>query len=189
MAALDTRCNGEGAIRQNDSGGAFPYQQLQRGENSMDADYSVELLQAFVIGEDELTKLGNLLTDRIGDLDIRADCADDASRMFKTIRELLAYENPKAKEIRRIHLNATSKDFSKRATIDLSGTRWRGLSLNFHASDDVVSRLRTKTLDIVAGNALGTASCTVSILFSSVSLHMRSFGLACLLLWHSNGYQ
>lgn len=117
----------------------------------MDAHYSVDLPHAFVAGPDELKKLATLLNDRIGNVEIRVDCADDASRNFTSVRELIVYENPKAKEIRRIHLNARSDDFSKRATIDLSGSRWRGISLNYTARDDVVSRLRTETLDIIAG--------------------------------------
>ena len=117
----------------------------------MDSHYSVELPHAFVIGSDELKKLAALLDERIGKVEIRVDCADDASRNFTSVRDLVAYENTKTKEIRRIHLAARSDDFSKRATIDLSGSRWRGISLDFTARDDVVSRLRTETLDIIAG--------------------------------------
>jgi hypothetical protein len=117
----------------------------------VDANYSFELPQAFVVGEDELKKLIRLLIDRIGDPEIRADCADDIARTFKTLSELVAFENSPGKEIRRLHIAARSADFAKRATIDLSGWRWRGISLDFHARDDVVSRLRTEVLDIVAG--------------------------------------
>jgi hypothetical protein len=117
----------------------------------MDASYSVELSHAFVIGEDELKKLTRLLSDRIGALEIRADCADDVARTFTTLSELVAFENPQGKEIRRLYISARSDDFTKRATIDLFGSRWRGISLEFHARDDVVSRLRTEVLDVVGG--------------------------------------
>jgi len=117
----------------------------------LDAHCSVELPHAFVAGPDELKKLATLLNDRIGSVDIRVDCADDVSRDFTSVRELIAYENPKAKEIRRIHLTARSDDYSKRATIDLSASRWRGISLDYTARDDVVSRLRTESINIIAG--------------------------------------
>lgn len=117
----------------------------------MDAHYSFELPHAFVVGPDELKKLAQLLSVRIGNLEIRADCADDVSRDFMTANDLIAYENSKAKEIRRIHLSARSDDFSKRASIDLSGSRWCGISLDFTARDDVITRLRMQTLDIIAG--------------------------------------
>jgi hypothetical protein len=70
---------------------------------------------------------------------------------FKNVKELAAFENAKGKEIRRLHLSARSDDFEKRATIDLSGSRWRGIWLDFEARDDVVSRLRTEVLDLVGG--------------------------------------
>lgn len=117
----------------------------------MESHFSVELPQAFVVGPDELKKLAALLGDRIGIVEIRIDCADDASRKFACVRDLVAYENPKTKEIRHIHLSARSDDLSKHATIDLSGSRWRGISLDFTARDDVVSRLKTDTLEIIAG--------------------------------------
>lgn len=117
----------------------------------MDAHYSVELPHAFVAGSEELKKLSALLDSRIGNVKFQADCADDVSRSFDSVRELVAYENPKAKEIRRIHLSACSDDYTKRARIDLSGSRWRGISLDFSARDDVVSRLRTDCLEVIAG--------------------------------------
>jgi hypothetical protein len=61
----------------------------------LDAHYSFELPHAFVVGPDELKKLARLLSDRIGNLDIRADCADDVSRDFMTANDLIAYENPR----------------------------------------------------------------------------------------------
>jgi hypothetical protein len=117
----------------------------------MDAHYNVELPQAFVCGEDELKKLIQLFTGRIGVLEIRTDCADDVSRTFKTLSELIAFENPRGKEIRRLHISARSDDFTRRASIDLSGSRWYGISLDFLARDDVVTRLRTEILDIIGG--------------------------------------
>jgi hypothetical protein len=117
----------------------------------MDAHYSVELPQAFVAGEDEIKKLADLLSDRIGNLEIRADCADDVARTFKTVKELATFENAKGKEIRRLRFSAHSDDFKKRGTIDLSGSRSPGISLDFDARDDVVSRLRNELLDLIGG--------------------------------------
>ena len=117
----------------------------------VDAHYSVQLPQAFVAAEDALKKLAHLLSDRIGNLEIRADCADDVARTFKTVKELAAFENPKGKEIRRLDICARSDDFKKRATIELSGSWWTGIFLDFQARDDVVSHLRTKVLDLIEG--------------------------------------
>lgn len=117
----------------------------------MNAHYSPDIQHAFVASPDALKKLATLLADRIGNLTIRADCADDSTRDFASIKELLAYENARPKEIRRINFSARSDDLTKRASIDLSGSKWRGISLDYNARDDVVSRLRSDTLDIIEG--------------------------------------
>jgi hypothetical protein len=142
----------------------------------MDAHYSVELPQAFVVGEGELKKLAELLSDRIGDVEIHADCADDVCRMFKNVKELAAFENAKGKEVCRLRLYARSGDFKKRATIDLSDSRWRGISLDFEARDDVVSRLHTDVLDLVGG------MCPWYALLHRVNFVVVAF-IAYLVLW------
>ncbi len=119
----------------------------------MDVSYSKDLLPAFVVGPDELKKLVELLQKRVGKVDIRADCADDLSREFKTLKDLITYENPKSKEIRRIHLRARSDDYSKSATIVFrEGSRFStGVSIDVTGREDVVSRLKEEILDIIAG--------------------------------------
>jgi hypothetical protein len=117
----------------------------------MDVHYSVLLPTAFVVGEDELKKLSDLLSERIGKLEIRADCAGEVARTFKNVKEVGAYENAKGKEIRRLHLFAYSDNFDKRATIVLCGSLWRGISLDLQGRDDVVTRLRMDLLEIIGG--------------------------------------
>ncbi len=142
----------------------------------MGSHYSVELSQALVVGEDELKKLADLRSERIGQLEVWADCADDVSRTFKNVNELLAFENVRGKEIRRLHLSARSDDFEKRARIDFSGSRWPGIVLDFVGRDDVVSRLRTGVFDLVGGTLPWYAW-----------LHRVDYGfvaiLACFLTW------
>ena len=90
----------------------------------MDAQCSIRMPQAFLAGEADLKKLADLLADRIGDLEIRADCADEMTRTFKSVKELAAFENVKEKELRRLRFSARSEDFKKRVSIDLSGSWW-----------------------------------------------------------------
>jgi hypothetical protein len=123
----------------------------------VEAHFFLELPQAFVAGEGEVNKLANLLSARIGALEIRADCADNTSRTFKTVEELGAFENPENRKIRQLVLSARSEDFRKRATIDLSGlrwggiTRWGGISLDLVADDDILLRLRPEVLELIGG--------------------------------------
>jgi hypothetical protein len=117
----------------------------------MNVRYSKNLIQAFVAGDSGLKKLTELLQDRIGTVEIRAGYADGFSRDFETINDLIAYENPKSKEIHRVRLNACSEDSSKSATIDLPSSSGRGIAIDLTAPEDVVSKLREDTLDIIAG--------------------------------------
>lgn len=115
------------------------------------AHFSVGLPQAFVIGEGEVVKLAGLLSARIGVLEIRVDCADGASLIFKNAKELNAFENPRERTIKRIVFSAQSEDFGRRATIDLSGLPWGSIRLEFVGPDDALSRLRSEVIECIGG--------------------------------------
>ena len=117
----------------------------------MNLNYSKELKHAFVADGCELKKLTKLLQDSVGKVDIRVDCGDEFSLDFETIDELLRYENPPLKEIRRIHLRAKSDDYSNSATITLPGFAKKGVLIDLVGSESFVYTLREKTQDIIAG--------------------------------------
>ena len=117
----------------------------------MNVHYSEELSHAFVVKPDELKKLVELLQNRIGKVDISADCVDKIEREFNTVKELIAYENSKSKRIQRIHLSARSDNYSKSATIVFRDSFLMGVSINVNGREDVVSRLKEEMLDIIAG--------------------------------------
>lgn len=119
----------------------------------MNVRYSKELSHAFVVGPNGLKKLVGLFQNRIGEVEISTDCADDFSREFKTLKDLIAYENPKPKEIQRISLRARSDDYSKSITIVFRESSWlsSGISIDINGREDVVSRLKEEILDIIAG--------------------------------------
>ena len=118
----------------------------------MSVNYSEELSQAFILGPDALKKLVELLEKHIGTISISADCTDNIQREFTTVKELIDYENPTSKRIRRIYLSAR-KDFEKSATIVFrdSSSFSGGMSLSIAASEDVVLQLKDKILDIISG--------------------------------------
>ena len=118
----------------------------------MSVNYSEELSQAFVLGPEELKKLVELLEKHIGTIRISADCTDKIQREFTTVKELIDYENPTSKRIRRIYLSAR-EDFEKSSTIVFrdSSSFSGGVSLSIAASEDVVLQLKDKILDIIAG--------------------------------------
>jgi hypothetical protein len=117
----------------------------------MDATYSDNISTPFVIGSEDVTKLGELLTTQIGEVKCRIQCADGISREFNSVSELTEYDNPRSKEIVGLRLSARNKDWSKDATLDFSGSRWRGISIEFRGDEETVFRLKTATLDILDG--------------------------------------
>ena len=122
------------------------------GGYDMNAEYSNILKQAFVVGPSELKKLTNLLQDSVGEVKITAGCADGISRDFETVDSLINYENPKAKEIRNVRLFAVTQHsgVDSLVMVDL-GRSFRGVDINFTGSEDIVSSLKEKTLDIIEG--------------------------------------
>ena len=119
----------------------------------MDVHYSKELPQTFVIGSSELEEVVALFEEHIGEVYIRVKCSDDLSRDFETVKELIAYRNPKSKEIQRIYLTAYSDDYSKSksAAITFVDSLWSGILIDYKGPEDTVSRLKEETLDIIAG--------------------------------------
>ena len=117
----------------------------------MNVHYSKELSQAFVIGSSELEEVVALLEEHIGEVYIRVKCSDDLSRDFETVEELIAYKNPKSKEILRIYLSALSDDYSKSAGMTFVHSTWSGILIDLKGPEDTVSRLKEEILDVIAG--------------------------------------
>ena len=117
----------------------------------MNARYSNTLQYAFVVGDVEFQKLVGLLHDRIGKVEIRANCVDDINREFGTVNDLIAYENPKSKAIRCVYLTTTSDDYSKSAVIALSDSLGYGVLIEISGNEEFVIILRERILDIIAG--------------------------------------
>jgi hypothetical protein len=139
------------------------------------ADYSVNLKWAFLLGEDELKKLSRLLSERVGNVAYCAHCADDVARNFATIAEVMSYENSRQSQIKRFRIDACSDDRLKRATIDMSDSEYRGISLDFHGRDDVVDRLRADVLDILSGMRPWSG------IFHRVNFLWASLGVICVM--------
>lgn len=118
----------------------------------MDSTFKFELRDAFILRVEPLKKIHRLLSDRIGPTAISAECADDVTRGFDGIAALEKYENSKAKRIVNLRLRAASDDWKKEATVEFID-RWYfgGTRIEIRARDDVVTRLRSDLLDVVAG--------------------------------------
>lgn len=119
----------------------------------MRASCSLELPQAFLLGEEHVKKLCKLLDDRIGRVEIKAACTDQLEREFKDAADLAKYENTKASEINRIRMTARSENWEKSVSLVFCGDpkRTHKISLDITADDGVVLRLKADVLDVVSG--------------------------------------
>jgi hypothetical protein len=124
---------------------------LQRWDEQMRASCSLEIAQAFVLSEDAFKKLCKLLDERIGHLEIKADCTDQLTREFKDAADLAKYENTKGKDIVNLSISARSDNHDKRSDIKFSGKGIFGVCIDISADDGVLTRLRSDITDIVSG--------------------------------------
>ena len=142
----------------------------------MNVKYSKCLRQGFIVGPTELTKLNELLQNHFDRVKIYTDCADDFSRPFATVDDLINYENPKSKEIYGIRFMAESSDYSKSATIFLASVSKGGMSIELVEEEEVASRLGAQILDILTGMR-SWYNIFVRIDFTNLSFYMS---LSCL---------
>lgn len=112
-----------------------------------------ELKYAFVVGPSALKKLTELLQDHIGKVNVYAEYADGTlhgtRQRLETVNDLIAYENPKSKEIRRVYLDAHSNDYSRRVKIVFPSYSERGILINFPKHGHI--GLWEKIQDIIEG--------------------------------------
>ena len=117
----------------------------------MDATYSEHISTSFVIGPEQLQSFAKLLEQHIGPVKVIIKCADSLSRELDSVSDVIQYENPRSKQIVELRISARSSDSSGNASIDFSGSKWRGVSIEFRGDEDSVSKLKMGTMEIIDG--------------------------------------
>lgn len=143
-------------------------------------DFSKTLWQAFVVDECKLKNLTKLLQKQIGVVNFSVDFVHGVSYRFETLGELIDYENPKSKEIRRISVHATSDDYSKSASVFFhNGIGLPAVAISLKVSQDTLLTLLDEIQDVIRGmrpwyNVLsylpGVYSCGLALLFAFMGL-------------------
>lgn len=114
--------------------------------------FSETLTFSVAVGEEGLKKIYSLLSNRIGPVEVAAECEDRTDRNFGDLRDLFAYENPPRKRVRDLTFFAQSTEGDKSARVGFHD-HWyrRGIRIEIEARDDVVGRLSQELRDICQG--------------------------------------
>jgi hypothetical protein len=87
----------------------------------MQTKKQVSLKQAFVLEWNDLAVFDELVRDgRQNSYEIRANCADGATRTFTSLKEIEEYDNSISKAIQTLKLQATGNTYADRASINFS---------------------------------------------------------------------
>jgi hypothetical protein len=107
--------------------------------------------RVFVLTGDAVRKIHEILS-AVGDPRFSAECADGLERSFETVDELLAYENPERKEIKKLRVTAfSSTPGGSRALLSLSSKPWYNVHLSLEASEGMAETLNERLVDEVTG--------------------------------------
>ncbi|MGA8831374.1 MAG: hypothetical protein ACLQT6_16810 [Desulfomonilaceae bacterium] len=117
----------------------------------MKAEHDKDFDGPFIVGEEQLEKICSLLEKYVGNIEISVDCAGNISYYPESIKELLALDNPKGKEILNLKLDARSREPHKRASVHFLGTRAGSISSEYKIPDDTLEILRSRIYDIISG--------------------------------------
>jgi hypothetical protein len=106
---------------------------------------------AYVLKIEHIKSIWNLLSERIGQVEIIIKCVDEVQREFDTWKSFSSFENSPQKAIKHLIIQSKSKDYQKRVKLEFSNSDWRVIELNIDASDQVLSRLYDDISDILEG--------------------------------------
>ena len=91
---------------------------------------------AFLLDEERVKSLSNILQDRVGELSVSAVCADDAHRRFESVDKLLKYENARSRRIISLALRSGVKEWASEVNRTIRIT-YSIMSINSYISVEV----------------------------------------------------
>ena len=116
----------------------------------MNATFSKTIDTPYLFSMDTASAIFTLLKGKVGEVEISASCEDDITRLFDSVKELEAYENPKGRRIVSIDFTAASECYKKRASISFTESKYySSISIRATAREDAIIRLRNSFLEIV----------------------------------------
>ena len=117
----------------------------------MKAKFHTTRNHAFVVHQDDLSKIWKLLEDRIGPVYASGECSDDVVRKFDDWKSLASYDNPPMKKILKLSIRSRSDDWQKSADVDFSDNRWLPINIRIEAPEKVGVEIKDKISDVLDG--------------------------------------
>lgn len=117
----------------------------------MKAEFRTTRNHAFVVHQDELSKIWRLLEDRIGPVNASVECSDDVVRKFDDWEQLASYDNPPMKKILELSIQSRSDGWEKSAKVKFSDSRWSPIHIEIEAPEKVGIEIKDKISDVLDG--------------------------------------
>jgi len=102
---------------------------------------------AFVLKEDDLKKLVEDFQALIGPVSFEIECADSVTRYPDSLRDLLAFDNPPRKAIRKLKIITHTDEPPNTARLRLSADREHNIQIALDASEEVATQLNDRIED------------------------------------------
>lgn len=117
----------------------------------MKAEFRTTRNHAFVVRQDDLSKIWRLLEDHVGHVKASGECSDDMVRQFDNWEQLASYDNPSMKKILKLSIQSRSDDREKSAHVDFSYNWWATIYIRIEAPEKDGTEVKDKIYDILDG--------------------------------------
>jgi hypothetical protein len=114
------------------------------------ASTSFSVKHAVVLTADSIEKVCSLLESNFGPVKIEARCADRITREFESAAELIAYDNHRVREIRRLEFESRSdENWRQNAAVTMGGAMLEIMFLMSAPSDALLLKTRAEFQDLL----------------------------------------
>lgn len=119
----------------------------------MKVEYTKFLPHTVVVDDVQLKKLTELLENSLGSVKFSVKCAGGRSYDFKSVEDLINYENPKSKKILKLYLFVRSADDLRSSLIsfDADSGIMPGIYMQLEVEENELLNLEDKIEDVIVG--------------------------------------
>ena len=112
-------------------------------------NFSSSPRQSFIVSQAILEQLDAVFAERIGPTTYAVTCADDVSRSFGSLEELLRFDNGPSRRITKLIARSENREPYRAADVGFSDSQYSPISITVTAEEETVLSVRSRVLDIV----------------------------------------